>query len=260
MIHELSNIQYSQMNISQQTVGSLVAKDFRRATVFKKHGIDFCCAGGQTLEIACKKRGVSVDDVLIEFEVAEKGRAGEAIQPDKLDLGVLADYIVNHHHKYVRESIPGLQEMTEKVARVHGAANPEVVSIANYFKEIALELEQHMVKEEDILFPYVKEIEEDERSGQSRTSPMFGRVWKPIRMLEQEHESAGSLMRVIRKLSNDYSPPENACNTYRAAFALLKEFEDDLHEHIHLENNILFPKAIEMEERILTDQAEYREA
>lgn len=241
------------MNISQQTIGSLVAEDFRRATVFRRHGIDFCCAGGKTLEIACKKRGLSVDDVLVEFEVAEKGREGEAIQPDKWDFGFLADYIVNHHHKYVRESIPVLQEMTEKVARVHGAENPEVVSIADLFKEIALELEQHMVKEERILFPFVKEMENDERSGQSLGFPMFGTVRNPIRLMEQEHDNAGSIMRRIRELSNDYTPPEHACNTYQVAYAKLEEFEDDLHQHIHLENNILFPKARELEERLLTE-------
>ena len=121
MIDKLSIIPHSQMDISQRTIGSLVAEDFRRASVFKRHGIDFCCAGGRTLETACKKRGVSVNDVLVEFELAEKGRKGEAIRADKLDVGVLADYIVNHHHNYVRESVPGLREMTEKVARVHGA-------------------------------------------------------------------------------------------------------------------------------------------
>ena len=241
------------MNISQQTIGSLVAEDFRRASVFKRHGIDFCCNGGRTLETACEKKGLSVDDILVEFEVAEKGRKGEAIRAEKLDLGVLADYIVNHHHKYVRGSIPVLREMTEKVARVHGAGNPDLVSISVLFREIALELEQHMVKEEEILFPFLKELENDERGGQSLTPPLVGRVRNPIRMMEQEHESAGSIMREIRKLTNEYTPPEHACNTYRAAYTLLEEFEDDLHRHIHLENNILFPKAIELEERLMTE-------
>lgn len=253
MIDKLSIIPHSQMDISQRTIGSLVAEDFRRASVFKRHGIDFCCAGGRTLENACKKRGVSVNDVLVEFELAEKGRKGEAIRADKLDVGVLADYIVNHHHNYVRESVPGLREMTEKVARVHGAGNPDLVSISVQFREIALELEQHMAKEEGILFPYVKELEKHEQSGRSLTPPMFGTVRNPIRMMEQEHESAGSIMRGIRKLTNDYTPPEHACNTYRAAYTLLEEFEDDLHQHIHLENNILFPKATELEERLLTE-------
>ncbi len=241
------------MNISQQTIGSLVAEDFRRAVVFKRHGIDFCCAGGRTLETACNKKGLSVDDVLIEFEVAEKGRKSEPIRADKINLGVLADYIVNHHHTYVTERIPVLREMTEKVALVHGAGNPHLVSISVQFRELALELEQHMVKEEEILFPFLKELENDERSGQSLTPPMVGRVRNPIRMMEQEHESAGSIMREIRKLTDDYTPPEHACNTYRAAYTLLEEFEDDLHQHIHLENNILFPKTIELEERLLTE-------
>ena len=127
-------------------------------------------------------------------------------------------------------------------------------SIAHLFKEIALELEPHMVREERVLFPFVKEMENDERSGQSLNLPTFGTVRNPIRMMEQEHDSAGTIMRRIRELSNDYTPPEHACNTYRVAYAKLKEFEDDLHQHIHLENNILFPKATELEERLLTEQ------
>lgn len=240
------------MNISQRTIASLVTEDYRRATVFKGHGIDFCCGGGTTLEVACQERGLSVDEVQIELEVAEKGRDADPIQPDKWELGFLADYIVNHHHTYVKESISVLQEFTQKVARVHGVANPEVVSIAKIFEGVAIELQQHMIKEEGMLFPFVREMEDAERSGQSLDLPMFGTVRNPIRMMEHEHDSAGSAMRRIRDLSNDYTPPEHACNTYRVAYAKLEEFEEDLHKHIHLENNILFPKATEMEARLLS--------
>jgi len=243
------------MNISQRTIASLVTEDFRRATVFKGHGIDFCCGGGTTLEVACQERGLSVSDIQIELEVAEEGREGDPIKPDTWDLGVLVDYIESHHHTYVRESIPMLQEFTQKVARVHGVANPEVVSIAEIFEAVAVELQQHMIKEESILFPFVKEMDNVERGEESLTLPMFGTVKNPIRMMEHEHDSAGSAMRRIRKLSNDYTPPEHACNTYRVVYAKLEEFEDDLHRHIHLENNILFPRATEMEARLLSVQS-----
>ena len=243
------------MDISQRTIGHLVAEDYRRATVFKGHGIDFCCGGGRTLEDACKKKGLAMDDILGELEDAEKGRNGDTIKPDSWDLGFLADYIVNHHHAYVSESIPVLQEFTQKVARVHGASNPEVVSIADLFNEIALEMQQHMVKEERVLFPFVKEMEDADRSLQTPTPPMFGTVQNPIRVMEHEHDNAGSIMREIRKLSNDYTTPDHACNTYRVAYAKLEEFENDLHEHIHLENNILFPKATALEEKLLSTQS-----
>lgn len=242
------------MDISQRTIGNLVAEDYRRATVFKGHGIDFCCGGGKTLEVVCKKKGLAIESILDELEVAEKGRNGDVIQPDSWDLGFLADYIVNHHHGYVSESIPVLKEFTQKVARVHGEANPEVVSIADLFNEIALELQQHMVKEERVLFPFVKEMEEADQSAQTLVPPMFGTVQNPIRMMEHEHDRAGSIMREIRKLSNEYTPPEHACNTYRVAYAKLEEFENDLHEHIHLENNILFPKATALEKKLLSKQ------
>ncbi len=245
----------TQMNISHRTIGSLVAEDFRRATVFKGHGIDFCCGGGTTLEVACQERELLLDEVLAELEVAEKGREGDSIQPDRWDLGFLVDYIVNHHHTYVTKSIPVLQEFTQKVARVHGVANPEVASIAEIFERVAIELQQHMIKEEGILFPFVKEMEDAERSEESLSLPMFGTVRNPIRMMEHEHDSAGSAMRRIRELSNDYTPPEHACNTYRVAYAKLEEFESDLHHHIHLENNILFPKAARLEEKLLAGQS-----
>ena len=154
------------------------------------------------------------------------------------------------HHKYVADNIPLLREFTAKVARVHGEAHPEVVEIARLFEAVAAELEQHMMKEENILFPYIKQLAQADSSRQI-TPPPFGTVGNPIRMMEMEHENAGNILKKIGELSGGFVPPPDACNTYRVSYLKLREFEADLHQHIHLENNILFPKAIELESRLL---------
>ncbi|HLT47960.1 MAG TPA: iron-sulfur cluster repair di-iron protein [Rubricoccaceae bacterium] len=224
-----------------RTVGDLVAEDYRRAAVLKRFGIDFCCGGGRTLEAACQKKGVAVDDVMRALEAADgRGSAPEA-RVTAWSPGFLADYIVNEHHGYVRESTFVLRAFTQKVARVHGGARPELVEIATLFEELASELEEHMDAEEAAVFPRIKAL-----SGGA--GPASGPSLEAlISELEAEHDRAGELMREIRRLSDDYTPPEGACNTYRAAFAKLEEFEDDLHRHVHLENNVLFPKALAFE-------------
>ena len=242
------------MNMAQRTVGELVTEDYRRASVFKKHGIDFCCGGGKTLRAACEKKGVSLDEMSRALEAAEQRGGTTSMRPATWSPDFLADYIVNEHHTYVRESIPLLQEFLHKVARVHGTANPEVVDIARRFDEVASELRQHMVKEEDVLFPYVKALVAAKKSGQAPDPPAFGTVRNPIRMMEHEHDAAGDAMREIRRLSGEYTPPEHACTTYRVTYAKLEEFEGDLHRHVHLENNVLFPGAVALEEEWTAQQ------
>lgn len=239
------------MEIAQRTIGELVAEDYRRATVFKQHGIDFCCGGGITLEAACRKRGLALDAMQGALAAVEQKASLESMRPATWSLDFLADYIVNEHHTYVRESIPLLQEFTRKVARVHGSANPEVIEIAGLVDAVAAELRQHMMKEEQVLFPYIKALVEAQQKDREPERPAFGTVRNPIRMMEHEHDRAGNAMREIRRLSSDYAPPEHACNTYRVAYAKLEEFEDDLHRHVHLENNILFPRAQALEEELI---------
>lgn len=234
-------------NILQRTVGELVAEDYRTATVFKRHGIDFCCGGGATLERVCAKKDLPVDDLVNALEQAVRGKASGNVRPDSWSAGFLADFIVNEHHGYVRESLPLLREFTTKVARVHGHHEPALVEIASLFEQIADEMSLHMEKEERVLFPYIKRLDGDGAVGDAVRSIPFGSVENPIRMMEDEHERVGSLMHQIRLLSNNYTPPEHACATYRVAFAKLEEFEDDLHRHVHLENNILFKKALALE-------------
>ena len=237
------------MDFAHTTVGALVADDYRKAEVFKRHGIDFCCGGGRTVEAACAKKGVSLSTLERELlAVQQTDRGSETENANTWDLGFLVDYIINVHHTYVRTNIPLLREFTKKVARVHGHANPEVIEIAKRFGEIATELEQHMMKEEHILFPYIKHLAMARSQNEPVGPPPFGTVHHPIRMMEHEHDHAGSIMKEIRHLSHDFTPPEHACTTYRVLYFKLEEFEADLHTHIHLENNILFPKAIALEQ------------
>lgn len=233
-----------------ETIGEMVASDYRKAEVFRKYGLDFCCGGKKTLEKACEKKGLDVVEVKKALKAVEDDFTTNTEDYNSWELDFLADYIINKHHKYIENSHPMLFEFSQKVARVHGSRHAEVVDIAHYYNEVAEELQLHMHKEEMILFPYIKELAIAKRNGTPMERPQFGSIQNPINMMEAEHESAGGNMEKIRELSNNFTPPEDACNSYRVLFAKLKEYEADLHHHIHLENNILFKKAIELEKEL----------
>ncbi len=231
-----------------KTVAEIVTENIKTAHIFKKYGIDFCCGGGITIEEACSKKGI--DYSLLEKElVAVDMVVDKEHDYDKWDLHYLIDHIINVHHKYVEESIPLLLQYADRVAKVHGHHYVEVVEINSLFHEVAQELSAHMKKEELILFPYIKQLVKAEKEGSTPARPHFGTVNNPIQMMEYEHENAGGIFKSIAKLSSDYTPPDEACNTFRALYAKLEEFEQDLHKHIHLENNILHPKAIALERK-----------
>jgi len=236
----------------EPTIGDLVTKDFRKAEVFKKFGLDFCCGGKKTLTKACKEKGLDVVQIEKELREVDEQPVMPSQDFNQWDLDFLADYIVNTHHKYVVQAIPILFEYTQKVAKVHGDRNSEAVAIADNFLKVVDELNRHMMKEENVLFPYIKILVSNKRQGVTLEPSPFGTIKNPIRMMEAEHEEVGDVMEEINKLSNNYTPPANACTTFRLSYAKLKEFEDDLHQHIHLENNILFPKAIALEEELLS--------
>lgn len=238
------------MNISEQkTVAEVVTENIKAAHVFKKHGIDFCCGGGITIEKACAKN--NVDYVILEKELeAIDTIVSNAYNYDNWDLSFLVDHIVNIHHKYVEDAIPLLLHYAAKVANVHGHHYKEVIEINELVVDIAKELAVHMKKEELILFPFVKQLVIAEKKKIKPNSPHFGTVINPIEMMEDEHENAGDIFKRIAELSNNYTPPEEACNTFRALYSKLEEFEQDLHHHIHLENNILFPKTIKLEQQL----------
>ena len=234
------------------TIGEIVAKDYRTAEVFKKFDLDFCCGGKKSLETACSEKGINAAELKEALAALDKEQKDPPQDFNAMELDGLIDHIINTHHKYVTEALPLLDEFSAKVARVHGDANPEVIEIANHYREVANELRMHMHKEEGILFPYIVQLAKANRNNDPIAPSPFGTVRNPINMMESEHDSAGGSMAAIKELSTDYTPPEHACNTYRVLYAKLKEFEGDLHQHIHLENNILFPKAIKLEEKLLS--------
>jgi regulator of cell morphogenesis and NO signaling len=229
------------------TVGEIVATDFRAAGVFEQFGIDFCCGGQKSIAEAC--RTAAADPMAVH-------RALEALPPfaeqgdddvTQWALPRLIDHILSTHHAYVRSSLPVIGQYLAKLVEVHGARRPELIRIADTFDQMSRDLLQHMTKEERVLFPYLRELAANGVDS-SWPSP-FGTIENPIRMMEREHREAGDALRGIRVLTNGFVPPADGCATYRACFAELGRFERDLHRHVHLENNVLFPRAVEAERR-----------
>ena len=239
------------MNIQKdQIIGELVAQDYRASSVFKKYGIDFCCQGNTTIVDACMKKDIDPDLVLNDLEAAVQSSNAANTDYKSWPLDLLADYIEKKHHRYVEEKSLEIKPYLDKICQVHGDRHPELHEINELFTASAGVLAQHMKKEELVLFPFVRKMVKAKLSGSSVETPQFGTVQNPIQTMMAEHDNEGERFRKIEALSNGYAPPEDACNTYRVTLALLKEFEDDLHLHIHLENNILFPKAAEMEKAL----------
>ncbi|MBK6832793.1 MAG: iron-sulfur cluster repair di-iron protein [Bacteroidetes bacterium] len=235
---------------SEPSIGELVAKDFRKAEIFKKHNIDFCCGGKKTVAQACIDKNIDFLAVDADLKKLEVTNSTSSERFNEWSLDFLVDYILNTHHEYVKNSIPILKEYTSKVAKVHGAAHPEVITIAAKFQLAAEELDEHMLKEEKILFPFIKELVAAKSNNLNSPYTSFGTIKNPIQMMEHEHDAVGDIFKEIVELSNNYTPPEDSCTTYKVSFLKLKEFEEDLHQHIHLENNILFPKSILLESEL----------
>lgn len=235
------------MSITTETIiGKLVADDYRTASVFKRHGIDFCCNGNRTIGEACAE-GESTG-LLKELDEVTRKADAPATDYKSWPLDLLADYIEKKHHRYVDARLLEISPFLEKIVRVHGEHHPELAEVEQLFKESAGELTVHMKKEEFLLFPYIRKMVKE---GISVQAP-FGTVQNPIQAMMHDHDGEGERFRRIAALTDNYTPPADACNTYRVTLSMLKEFEDDLHLHIHLENNILFPGAVEMEEALAT--------
>lgn len=237
-------------NHDSLTVADYVKKNFKTAQLFNKYQIDYCCGGKQLLKTTCKEKGLSYEEVLSAIEDLSQQNPESNLKFNEWELSFLADYIVNVHHKYVREAIIRINPIAQKVASSHGNQYPETIDIAAFFDTMSHELTSHMNKEENILFPYIRSLETYKRSKTDIHRPPFLTARNPITMLEDEHQKAGDLIHSIAKLTNSFTPPDNACNTLCVLYEELKEFENDLHIHVHLENNILFPKAIELESEL----------
>lgn len=239
------------MNISKEDiVGVIVAEDYRTAGVFEQAGIDFCCNGNRSIEAACDEQHLNTDELISRLQNAiNASPANDAASDYKSwPLDLLADFIEKKHHRYVTTQIPVIQSLLEKIVRVHGEKHPELSEIKVHFEACAGELAAHMKKEELMLFPFIRKMVQAKQEDHKDVAAPFGTVQNPIRMMMHEHDTEGERFRRIKQLSNQYTAPEDGCNTYRAAFAALKAFEDDLHLHIHLENNILFHKSVELEQ------------
>lgn len=225
------------------TVGDIVVRQPALAAVFEEAGIDYCCGGKNTLEEACRKQGINAQSFLAALAKTAFQVEYPIVNAAAMSLTALADHIEQTHHAYLRSELPRLDAMTGKVASVHGENEPRLWQVRETFVALYEELSSHMMKEERILFPMVREIEA------STTAPMFhcGSLANPIRQIESEHEQAGSALETLRELTDGYTPPAWACNTYRAMLEALVRLERDMHQHVHKENNVLFPRAVVME-------------
>lgn len=240
------------MSITEKNIiGDLVAQDYRTASVFKNHGIDFCCNGNRTIADACQTKKIEPIELIEKLQHAVQQSSNTATDYKSWPLDLLADYIEKKHHRYVEEKSQEIKPYLDKVCKVHGDRHPELLKINEHFSATVGELTMHMKKEELILFPFIRKMAKAKQERMKIESPHFGTIQNPIQMMMDEHTTEGDRFSKIEELSNNYTPPSDACNTYMVTFALLKEFEQDLHLHIHLENNILFPQAIELEKNIL---------
>ena len=237
------------MNLNPNTTVRELAAEIPGATrVFEKAGIDYCCGGTRPLADACASAGVTLKEMMSSLELAEAS-ANASDEPDfaAMSPGKLIEHIVQKHHVFTRDEIRRLGFLIEKVYGAHGANHPELEKIRAIFKSLSAELEPHMMKEEMVLFPYIRNMEDAASEGKTLGAPPFGTVVNPVRMMTVEHEAAGYLLQQLRDLSSNYAVPSDACISYSTLYEALEAFEKDLHQHIHLENNILFPRALEME-------------
>jgi regulator of cell morphogenesis and NO signaling len=234
---------------TEKTVRELALDNPAATRVFEKLGIDYCCGGNKSLEEACRAANLNTDQVLDSLEMVEQ--SAHAAQKDRnWQVEPLADliaHIKNTHHKYTREELARLGPLFDKVCSVHGKNHPELLQIRGIFQGLAQELTTHMMKEDMVLFPYVARMEEATIEKEPIVPAPFGTVQNPVSMMEHEHDSAGNALRAMREASKGHSAPADACISYQTLYKALAEFEADLHQHIHLENNILFPRAVAME-------------
>ena len=233
-------------NFDSLTLAQIVNSNHKAASIFEKYHLDFCCKGKRSLEQACLEQQIELSEVMGELGyIFSKAAAGE-VDFDNMSLTQLCDYIVQTHHAYVKNEMPQIYAYLHKVSSKHGERHTELYKIFQIFTAVKEEMEGHMKKEELILFPRIKELEKLTNNENGQFQMSIGYLQSPINVMETEHDHAGTQLNEIRLLSNNYTPPQDACTTYRLSFAALQAFEIDLHQHVHLENNILFPKAIEI--------------
>lgn len=235
--------QPNQAGLIEQSIGEFVAEDYRTAAVFKKYGIDFCCGGQESLTAICQENDLNPEALLRELADVKSIPIDRGQNFAAWELPFLIDYIVNTHHAYLYENTDTIEGYTKKIAAVHGSHHPEVVEIAEIFAKVAKDLTLHLQKEEETLFPAIKRIVAARKNGNDASAEDLAILKSSLETLHQEHEEVGAAIHAIHRLSRGYEIPENVCNTFVVTYRMLQEFEDDLHKHVHLENNLLFPKA-----------------
>ena len=237
------------MNITATTKVRDIAIEYPQATrVLEKMKIDYCCGGDQPLEVACSSAGVDFHGLLKMIEQIRDKPDGGGSDWQKATLIELIMHILDKHHVFTKEEMARLGPLANKVVGAHGANHPELPALRDLMRQLFEDLRPHMFKEEQILFPFIIALEKARQENRPGPFPPFGTVNNPIRMMLIEHDTAGDLLREMRKLTCDYDVPSGVCISYKTLYEALAGFEQDLHQHIHLENNLLFPKAIELEE------------
>jgi regulator of cell morphogenesis and NO signaling len=232
-----------------RSLKDLVADDVRTISVLERYGLDYCCHGSQTLEQAAHRHGASLDEVV--GALASLGDPAESGYPAEWeDLAALTRHIVEHHHGYVRGITPTIHRWLEKLVERHGTNHPELAGVRDAFEQLSGELSSHMAKEEGILFPYIDDLAAAGRTGGRLPRGPFGTILHPVRAMEAEHEHAEEVLHRLRQLTKGYLPPADGCTTFTLCYDELRRFEADLHRHVHLENNLLFPRALDLENRL----------
>lgn len=228
------------MKPEEQLLGDIVTKDFRSASVLSEAGLDFCCGGKKTLGAACREKGINTEEIMGKLAALEEQPSVPGQNFNDWQLDFLCDYIVNTHHAYLKKTLPDLLFYTQKIMDVHGERHHELKDVAELFAKINSELVPHLDREETLLFPAIRE------AVKTKSQAAINTIASEISRMHGEHESAGGAMDEINQITGNYQVPPDGCNTYMVTYKLLKEFEDDLHIHVHLENNILFPKSLKL--------------
>ncbi|MBN8730440.1 MAG: iron-sulfur cluster repair di-iron protein [Acidobacteria bacterium] len=235
-------------SLSGQTISEIATRSLAAVRVFERLGIDYCCGGNRPVEEACQEHGLDAAAVLSELDAALANRPPDETDWNRATLRDLIRHIVGKHHEYLKSEMPNLAQRLEKVMKVYGEQDRATLgALPRIFHDLRAEMDLHMHKEEMVLFPYIDRLEADVSSGRPVSPPPFGSVKNPIAMMEHEHDSAGAALKGMRDSTHGFAVPDHACTTYRSLLDGLRELEEDLHVHIHLENNILFPRAIALE-------------
>lgn len=241
------------MNFTKEnTLADIVKANFKTSEIFESFGLDYCCNGRRSINDACKEKNINPNELMEKITKLSSNKNGNE-NFDEFELDELIDYIIDIHHGYVAKMLPIIDAHSEKVYNAHGKKHIELEEVRNIWNGISIELANHMMKEERMLFPYIKNLVASKRNSFDYQYPPFGTVENPINMMEREHANAGEAFFRIKELSNDYKLPDDACATFEVFYKELNEFENDLHKHIHLENNILHSKAILLEKTLLNN-------